>query len=115
MLLLQTLLKIFTGYVAHVLTTLPPGELENRSLRIEGEGTTVLDLAKKLNKEINYTDKVPGEPLNEVKNYLLATWDSGRGSSRYDFGTKVLREGETANDNNLWAGHKWKTIADIVE
>ncbi|KAK1227257.1 hypothetical protein PQX77_009743 [Marasmius sp. AFHP31] len=103
------------GYVAHVLTTLPSSELENRSLRIEGEGATVLELAKKLNKEIQYTDKVPGEPLNEVKNYLLGTWDSGRGSSRYDFGIKGLREGETANDNHLWAGHKWKTIADSIQ
>ncbi|KAL0577558.1 hypothetical protein V5O48_004421 [Marasmius crinis-equi] len=59
------------GFVAHILTTLPPSELENRTFRIEGESATFVEVAKKLNKEINYTNQVPGGPMNEVKNYLL--------------------------------------------
>ncbi|KAL0577559.1 hypothetical protein V5O48_004422 [Marasmius crinis-equi] len=103
------------GFVAHILTTLPPSELENRIFRIEGESATLVEVAKKLNKEINYTDHVPGGPANEIKNYLLKLFETGRGCARYDAVSGSVKEGGSVIDNHLWSGHQWKTLADAIE
>ncbi|KAI3611651.1 endo--beta-xylanase precursor [Moniliophthora roreri] len=98
------------GYVAHVLTNLPPKQLENACFRIEGDQATMQELAKRLKKEIAYVEHVPGEPLNHIKNWLVRLWDAGKGSTSWDYASGVRRE---KNDNGLWPGHKWKTFADI--
>ncbi|ESK91437.1 endo- -beta-xylanase precursor [Moniliophthora roreri MCA 2997] len=98
------------GYVVYVLTNLPPKQLENACFRIEGDKTTMQELAKRLKKEIAYVEHVPGEPLNDLKNRLVRLWDAGKGSTSWDYALGARRE---KNDNGLWPGHKWKTFADI--
>ncbi|KAK1215132.1 hypothetical protein PQX77_022268 [Marasmius sp. AFHP31] len=101
------------GFVAHVLTTLPPSELVDRCFRIEGDHTTILELGKRLNKEVAFVDKIPGEPLNDLKNTLVLIFDKGEGSTAWDHAKQGLREHGTGNHNHLWSGHKWKTFADL--
>ncbi|KAL0577976.1 hypothetical protein V5O48_004012 [Marasmius crinis-equi] len=102
------------GYVAHVLTTLPPEELANRRFRIEGDNITFVELAKRLKREVAYVDRVPGGGAsNEFKNYLVGLFDSGRASVSWDYDLNARRQGEAANDKKLWPGHQWKTFADV--
>ncbi|EEB90288.1 hypothetical protein MPER_11521 [Moniliophthora perniciosa FA553] len=97
------------GFVAHVLTTLAPKDLEYRSFRISGEDITFETAGKRLGKEIEYVDKVPGSgPVAEVRSFLLGLFYSGQGTTRWDYGINGIRE--NANDNHVWAGHKWKKL-----
>ena len=101
------------GFVAHVLTTLSPPELENRCFRIEGDHTTILEIGKRVKKDVAFVDKIPGEPLNDLKNSLVLIFDKSQGSTAWDYAKQGLRNDETANDNHLWPEHKWKTFADM--
>ncbi|KAL0579897.1 hypothetical protein V5O48_002068 [Marasmius crinis-equi] len=99
------------GYLVHILTTLPPSELENKSLRIEGDSATLLDIAKRWKKDVQYVEQVPGEPT-WVINYFSGLIEGGRASVSWDYALNGRRQGESANDNGLWSGHKWKTLDD---
>ncbi|KAK7032191.1 hypothetical protein VNI00_013365 [Paramarasmius palmivorus] len=70
----------------------------------------MVELAKRLKKEIEYVDRVPGEPLNDLKNWLARLFDSGKGSTSWDYQLGARRD---KNDNELWTNHTWKTFADI--
>ncbi|ESK94783.1 endo- -beta-xylanase precursor [Moniliophthora roreri MCA 2997] len=97
------------GFVAYVLTTLAPKDLEYRSFRISGEEITFETAGKRLGKEIEYVDKVPGSgPVAEVRNLLLGVVYSGQGTTRWDHEINGVRE--NANDNHVWAGHEWKKL-----
>ncbi|KAL0071236.1 hypothetical protein AAF712_001802 [Marasmius tenuissimus] len=100
------------GFLVHILTSRSPAELENKSLRIEGDSISLVDLAKRLQKDVQYVARVPGEPA-QVKNYLASLFESGRGSVRWDYSLNTQRQGGDANDNKLWPGHQWKTLADF--
>ncbi|ESK93296.1 hypothetical protein Moror_14559 [Moniliophthora roreri MCA 2997] len=97
------------GFVAHVLTTLAPKDLEYRSFRISSEEITFEAAGKRLGKEIEYVDKVPGSgPVAELRDFILGVYYSGQGSTRWDHGINGIRE--NANDNHVWAGHEWKKL-----
>ncbi|KAH7921243.1 NAD(P)-binding protein [Leucogyrophana mollusca] len=103
------------GYLAHVLTTLPPSQLADVQLRIEGERLTLNEVARL------YGDKVPAVhvdsitvPNSEIRNYLQGIFESGPGSSGWD-----LRSGKDDADlarsgNALWKGHEWSTVKQVL-
>ncbi|KAF7330421.1 NmrA domain-containing protein [Mycena venus] len=72
------------GLVAHVLTTLPPPELENRILRVEGERATLRDVAAQFQTSIEHVDSITGE-LGEGKTRLRKLADAGGGSTGWDW------------------------------
>ncbi|KAK7021893.1 hypothetical protein VNI00_017182 [Paramarasmius palmivorus] len=99
------------GFVAHVLTTLPPKELEYRAFRIAGENISLEAVGKRLNKEIEYVDVIPGSGLlAEIRKVLLSLGYAGRALTSWDPATNSRRQGPQANDNHLWAGHEWKNL-----
>ncbi|KAJ7746375.1 hypothetical protein B0H16DRAFT_1421903 [Mycena metata] len=99
------------GFLVHVLTTLPPSELENRTLRIEGERVTLNEIARKLKTTLNHVESVEGQ---EFLTYMLKIFEYGGGSSGWDEVNK--REGSegAASGNALWPGHHWKTIEEAL-
>ncbi|KAJ7747681.1 hypothetical protein DFH07DRAFT_962479 [Mycena maculata] len=103
------------GFVAYVLTTLPPAELENRIFRLQGDRATLKEVAATLNATVKIVDKITG-PMGELKTYLMTKADTGIMSTGYDVTTKAERTGNEAagSANSLWPGHQWKTIKDVI-
>ncbi|KAJ7184464.1 hypothetical protein C8R46DRAFT_1064127 [Mycena filopes] len=111
-----TAIADIAGFVAHVLTTLPPAELENRVFRLEGERRSLKDLARLLNTTIEHLERIPGE-MGEFKTRLSAAVSLGAGSTGWDMAAK--REGTGANAagsaNVLWPDHQWKSIKEVLQ
>jgi len=87
------------GFVAHILTTLPPSELANKIFRIQGAHLTLLEIAALLGHEndVEHVDSFP----DEFKTFLHNLIESGEGST-----------GGTSN--HLWEGHQWKGFKDVL-
>ncbi|KAJ7694625.1 hypothetical protein B0H17DRAFT_1009190 [Mycena rosella] len=103
-----------TGFVAHVLTTLPRSELENRVFRLEGDRASMNDLGVLFNSPVEHVDRITGE-AGDLKTLLLAIINTGAGSTGWDEATKAKGSGIEAagSANALWPGHQWKTIKDV--
>ncbi|KAJ7186859.1 hypothetical protein C8R46DRAFT_281007 [Mycena filopes] len=103
------------GFAAHVLTTLPPNELANRTFRLQGDRSTLNQLGPIFNNaEVEHTDKIAG-PMGEMKTMLMTIADTGVGSTGWDAEKKAEKEGGEAagSSNSLWAGHQWRSIKDV--
>ncbi|KAF8147774.1 hypothetical protein K438DRAFT_2087832, partial [Mycena galopus ATCC 62051] len=102
------------GFVAYVLTALPPSELEKRTFRIQGDRATMAELGPIFKADVEFTDKITG-PMGEFKTMMLLLTDTGVGSTGWDAEKKVERSGNEAagSSNALWAGHHWKSIKDV--
>ncbi|KAF7306517.1 NmrA domain-containing protein [Mycena indigotica] len=102
------------GFVVHVLTTLPPAELEDKIFRIEGDRKRPSEIAALLNTTIERVDKMPGE-LSELRTGLSIAFSSGAGSTGWDAVNKTEGTGDAAagSANKLWPGHSWQTIKQV--
>ncbi|KAJ7116419.1 hypothetical protein C8R44DRAFT_627789 [Mycena epipterygia] len=100
------------GFVAYVLTHLPPSELEDRVFRLEGDRATMNDLGAIFKTTVEHVDEVAGEM---GITYLLTVLDSGAGSTGWDEVTKMEGSGSNAagSANALWPGHQWKTMKEV--
>jgi hypothetical protein len=105
-----------SGFVAHVLTTLPPSELENRTLRLEGERSSLNDLAVQLKTSVERVDSIGGEG-GEFKTALQLGIESGGGSTGWNVVNKVEGTGSNAagSGNALWPGHQWQSIKEVLK
>ncbi|KAJ7764929.1 hypothetical protein B0H16DRAFT_1798456 [Mycena metata] len=101
-----------TGFVVHALTALPPSELENRTLRLEGDRATLNELAPKFNTSVEHVDSVTGEGGDFVT-HLLELFEAGAGSSGWDQANKKEVSEGAASGNLSWPGHQWKTIKEV--
>ncbi|KAJ7060989.1 hypothetical protein C8F01DRAFT_1058288 [Mycena amicta] len=102
------------GFVVHVLTTLPSVELENKTLRLEGERFKANELGTLFNTTVEHVSRIPGE-LGDLMTIVLTVADSGAGSTGWNSVTKCEGTGDAAagSANKLWAGHHWKTIKEV--
>jgi len=102
------------GFVAYVLTTLPPSELENRVFRLEGERSSLNDLAVQFKTTAEHVDQITGE-AGELKTGLLFGIDTGAGSTGWDAVNSAEGSGSRAagSGNKVWPGHQWKTIKEV--
>ncbi|KAJ6541443.1 hypothetical protein B0H19DRAFT_1381125 [Mycena capillaripes] len=102
------------GFVAHVLTTLPSAELENKMFRIEGERTKANDLGALFKTGVEYVTEIPGD-MGDIKTSVATGLDSGLGSTGWSAVTKSEGTGDAAANsaNKLWPGHHWKTIKEV--
>ncbi|KAJ6534598.1 hypothetical protein DFH09DRAFT_1405149 [Mycena vulgaris] len=102
------------GFVAHVLTTLPASELENRVFRLEGDRGSLTDVAAQFKASVEHVDHITGE-AGELKTLLLALMDTGAASTGWDEAIKSEGSGSKAagSANALWPGHQWKTVKDV--
>ncbi|KAJ7510295.1 hypothetical protein B0H11DRAFT_1182859 [Mycena galericulata] len=106
-----TAVSDIAGFVAHVLTTLPPSELENRIFRIQGDRANFKQVAAQFNTTLEIVDRIPGE-MGELRTHLMSVMDTGAGSTGWDPVNKVEGTGDNAagSANKLWPGHEWKTL-----
>ncbi|KAJ7758860.1 hypothetical protein DFH07DRAFT_818097 [Mycena maculata] len=102
------------GFVAYALTTLPPSELENRIFRLEGDRKSLNELGPLFKTTVEHVDEITGE-AGGLKTHLLATVDTGAGSTGWDAVNKVEGSGSKAagSANAVWKGHQWQTIKDV--
>jgi hypothetical protein len=105
----------FLDFVAHVLTTVPPSELEDRTLRLEGERSSFNGLAAQFtNISVEHVDNIAGEGA-DFKALLLQALATGPGSSGWDGARKAEGTGSNAagSASALWLGHQWQTIKQV--
>ncbi|KAJ7246111.1 hypothetical protein B0H12DRAFT_1187386 [Mycena haematopus] len=102
------------GFVAHVLTTLPPSQLENRTLRIQGARATWNEIAAMCNLSVERVDAIPGP--GTLLTMLSRLLDTGAGSTGWDQGQRKDGDGEDAagSANALWPGHEWRGIKEVL-
>ncbi|KAJ6467394.1 hypothetical protein C8R45DRAFT_1063991 [Mycena sanguinolenta] len=111
----MTSISDIAGFVAYVLTTLPPSELENSIFRLEGERLSLNDLATQLNATVEYVDSIDGA-AGPFKTYLLGILDSGAGTTGWEEAKKTEGSGINAagSSNALWPGHHWRTAKEVL-
>ncbi|KAF7311402.1 NmrA domain-containing protein [Mycena kentingensis (nom. inval.)] len=109
-----TAIADIAGFVAHVLTTLPASELENKIFRIQGDRLKAQDIGPLFGASTVYVDTVPGE-LGELKTGLQRAFNSGAGSTGWNAATQSEGTGDAAagSANKYWPGHQWKTVKDV--
>ncbi|KAJ7180869.1 hypothetical protein C8R46DRAFT_1211171 [Mycena filopes] len=110
------------GFVAHVLTTLPPFQLENRIFRIEGDRATLREIAALFGTGVEYVDPATAagatDEWTKFVMFALTMFEKGAGSTGWDW-----RRGEEGGEgeegagsaNGLWAGHQWETIREFYK
>ncbi|KAH7928778.1 NAD(P)-binding protein [Leucogyrophana mollusca] len=112
-----TAVSDITGFLAYVLTHLPPSQLHNATFRIQGERKTLRELAAL------YGDRVPVVDISEfpssVKNgapraVLQAIFNSGIGSTGFDAAEGKDDEQRAGSSNSLWPGHQWRTVKEVL-
>ncbi|KAJ7864802.1 hypothetical protein B0H14DRAFT_3862445 [Mycena olivaceomarginata] len=102
------------GFVAYVLTTLPPSELANHTFRVQGDRATMNELGPIFKAEVQHTDEIAG-PMGEFKTMMLLLTDTGVGSTGWDAEKKAEKSGGEAagSANALWPGHHWRSIKEV--
>lgn len=108
------MIRRIEGFVAHVLTTLSPSELEDKLFRIQGEQRTLAELAPLLRTTIAHVDEIPG-PGGDFFTLLLATAEKGHGSTGWDIAAGKEGKDGAGSSNELWQGHQWRTIREVLD
>ncbi|KAF8557402.1 NAD(P)-binding protein [Imleria badia] len=112
-----TSLEDVSGFVAHVLTTLPDPFLRDATFRIEGERTSLAAIGAL------YEAGVPPVPVARVtelpegfvkQTFLQSKVAEGKISSGWDnYIDKDVPE-NAASGNKAWEGHNWKSVKEVL-
>ncbi|KAF8845746.1 NAD(P)-binding protein [Paxillus ammoniavirescens] len=109
-----TALPDVTGFLAYVLTHLPPQDLYGRTLRIEGQRYSLGEVAGLYGDNITvvhaprFPDDIDDPRLRE---YLQEKVEAGAGTVTYNFETG---KDDYKLDNDLWPGHRWQTVEETL-
>lgn len=93
-----------------MLTHLPAQELNNRTLRIEGQRYSYLQIAEHYGESVKvvhasqFPDDIDSPRLRE---YLQGKIEAGAGTVTYNIKTG---KDDYKLDNDLWPGHHWLTV-----
>ncbi|KAJ7601541.1 hypothetical protein DFH06DRAFT_1489524 [Mycena polygramma] len=106
------------GFVAYILTALPPSHLENQIFRLEGDRASLNELGTRFNTTVEHVDRITGENVEEAeaKTILSGLLSSGAANPGWDAANGVERSGSEAagSGNAVWPGHHWKTIKEVL-
>ncbi|EIW74779.1 NAD(P)-binding protein [Coniophora puteana RWD-64-598 SS2] len=113
-----TSLSDIGGFVAYALTSLPPTKLKDATFRLQGDRLSIIGLANLFHElksvPVERVNKFPEDiPGVQAKAYLAAQFNVGKGSSSWDH-VQNKDLGPGAISNNLWEGHKWQTIREVI-
>jgi len=97
------------GFVAHVLTVLHPQDVFNRTFRLQGDRSTLSDLAALFQTEVLYVEEIPGQ-MGEVWKRMQMVAECGAASTGWDIRKWAEGEEHAGCTNYLWEGHQWQTI-----
>ena len=105
------------GFVAHVLTTLPPSSLHDATFRIQGERTSLSSIGAL------YEARIPPVPVAHLielpegfvkQTFLQSNFEKGKLSSGWDnYNDKDVPENADSG-NKVWEGHKWKSVKEAL-
>lgn len=98
-----------------MLTSLPNSSISNKIFRLEGDRASLQDIAKWYHKEVAYVEAIPG-PRSEILSMFSRIFESGAASTGWNFALAGEGKGWDAagSANELWQGHQWKKIRDLV-
>ncbi|KAH7905405.1 hypothetical protein BJ138DRAFT_1138287 [Hygrophoropsis aurantiaca] len=107
------------GFLAHVLTTLPPSKLHNAVFRLEGQRSTMSEISELYSDRnpAEYVESIPSDiPLHQVREYLQSLFELGACSTGWDPAKgKELEGDEVAGSANVhWKAHQWKTVKEVL-
>jgi hypothetical protein len=104
-----------TGFVAYILTSLPPSELENKTFRLQGDRVSCNELGGLFKTTVEHVDEITGED-GGLKTYVLNLMDTGAGSTGWNVvkGTEGSGSEGAGSGNTSWPNHQWKTIRDFL-
>ncbi|KAK7018244.1 NmrA domain-containing protein [Favolaschia claudopus] len=104
------------GFVAYILTHLPPSQLSNRIMRLQGDRIPLNALGTLFHTTVKHVDRIDGDG-GELKTSLLKLLDSGAGSTGWDAANKREKTGDDAagSGNKLWPGHDWRSIEEVLK
>ncbi|KAJ7284600.1 hypothetical protein C8J57DRAFT_1289057 [Mycena rebaudengoi] len=102
------------GFVAYILTSLPPSELENKIFRLQGDRMSSNELGGLFKTTVEHVDEITGED-GGLKTHLLNLMDTGAGSTGWNVvkGTEGSGSEGAGSGNTSWPNHQWKTIRDF--
>ncbi|KAH7921247.1 NAD(P)-binding protein [Leucogyrophana mollusca] len=109
-----TSLDDVSGFIAYILTSLPPSKLQNATFRIEGERTSLAAIGAL------YAPKVPTAHVTELpegftkQTFLHGQIEKGRLSSGWNNYTDSDEPENAASGNAAWAGHQWKSVKEAL-
>ncbi|EGN92689.1 hypothetical protein SERLA73DRAFT_163920 [Serpula lacrymans var. lacrymans S7.3] len=114
-----TSLEDVSGFVAHVLTTLSPSALHDKSFRIQGERTTlnaIGALYASANKaSVEYVDKLPDDQGDFTKQaFLQGNFEAGKVSTGWDNVAAEDNVERASSANALWEGHHWISVKEAL-
>jgi len=108
------------GFLAYVLTTLPPSQLNDASFRIEGErislssvGALYTASATKSSVVTEYVDKLPESFVKQ--SFLQSKFEQGRVSSGWDNYKDSDDTLAASSGNKLWKGHRFKLVKEALD
>ncbi|KAF7348228.1 NmrA domain-containing protein [Mycena sanguinolenta] len=97
------------GFVAHVLTVHHPQDVFNRTFRLQGDRSTLSDLAVLFKTELQYVKEIPGK-MGEVWKRMQMVAECGAASTGWNIQQWAEGEEYAGCTNYLWEGHQWQTI-----
>ncbi|KAF7314710.1 NmrA domain-containing protein [Mycena kentingensis (nom. inval.)] len=97
------------GFVAHVLTSLSPAELSNRTFRLQGDRSTICDLGQMFGTNVVFVERVPGA-MGDIWTKMQCAGECGMASTGWDVDRRGEGEQSAGCTNYLWPGHEWTTI-----
>ena len=114
---IHSLTFLLVGFIAHVLTTLPPSSLHDATFRIQGERTSLASIGAL------YEARIPPVPIAHVtelpegfvkQTFLQNKFEQGRLSSGWDnYIDKDVPENADSG-NKAWEGHKWRSVKEVL-
>ncbi|KIJ68787.1 hypothetical protein HYDPIDRAFT_25041 [Hydnomerulius pinastri MD-312] len=104
-------------YLAYVLTALPPSQLNDTILRIEGHRGSLREIGALYagKAPIEFVTSIPTNvPAAQIKEYLQRRFDTGAGSTGWD--NLLNKEGSepAGGANKLYPGFKFKTVQETL-
>ncbi|KAJ7256830.1 hypothetical protein B0H12DRAFT_1015655 [Mycena haematopus] len=97
------------GFVAHVLTVHHPKDVFSRTFRLQGDRSTLSDLAVLFKTEVQYVQEIPGR-MGEVWKRMQVVAECGAASTGWNIQRMTEGEDYAGCTNYLWEGHQWQTI-----
>ncbi|KAI6133389.1 hypothetical protein EDD16DRAFT_1688977 [Pisolithus croceorrhizus] len=102
-------------YLAYVLTTLPPEQLNNVELRIQGERSTLRELSKLYDVPVEFVDSIPKDiPRADEREWLQAYTAKGAMSTGYDITAGRDDPALAGSANRLFPGFHFKTVKETL-
>jgi len=103
------------GFIAHVLTSLPPAKLHDVTFRIQGERTSLNAVGALYASKNIPVEHVAALPEGYTKQTALQVlFDQGRASAGWDNYADTDVPENADSGNAAWPGHQWKTVKEVL-